>query len=151
MIHRKRLERLSWESLPIILVPLEEYSSLKPTDVKFWTGSTHLSFPVTLVLTRCLVAYINEFVAACSTCSQNKKGCFNHYPCLDVLGQTLPLTLSLVCQSLKVTVILTIIDRFSKAAHFVLLPKLPSALETTPLLNQRLFQLHGIPYDIVSD
>lgn len=32
------------------------------------------------------------------------------------------------------TTILTIVDRFSKAVHFVPLPKLPSALETTNLL-----------------
>lgn len=43
------------------------------------------------------------------------------------------------------TVILTIIDCFSKAAHFVALPKLPTALETARLLTQHVFRLHGIP------
>ncbi|KAI4805924.1 hypothetical protein KUCAC02_010517 [Chaenocephalus aceratus] len=47
--------------------------------------------------------------------------------------------------------ILTIVDRFSKAVHFVPLPKLPSALETATLLTQHVFRLHGIPQDIVSD
>lgn len=47
--------------------------------------------------------------------------------------------------------ILTIVDRFSKAVHFVPLPKLPSALETANLLVQHVFHLHGIPQDIVSD
>lgn len=49
------------------------------------------------------------------------------------------------------TTILTIIDRFSKAAHFVALTKLPTALETAQLLTQHVFRLHGIPQDIVSE
>lgn len=47
--------------------------------------------------------------------------------------------------------ILTIVERFSKALHFVLLIKLPSALETANLLVTHVFRLHGIPSDIVSD
>lgn len=47
--------------------------------------------------------------------------------------------------------ILTIVDRFSKAGHFVALPKLPTALETANLLVEHVFHLHGIPSDIVSD
>uniref|UniRef100_A0A3B3C9J6 Gypsy retrotransposon integrase-like protein 1 n=1 Tax=Oryzias melastigma TaxID=30732 RepID=A0A3B3C9J6_ORYME len=49
------------------------------------------------------------------------------------------------------TVILTIVDRFSKAAHFVALPKLPTAAETATALVDHVFRLHGIPSDIVSD
>lgn len=49
------------------------------------------------------------------------------------------------------TTILTIIDRFSKAAHFVALPGLPTALGTAKQLTQHLFWLHGVPQDIVSD
>lgn len=49
------------------------------------------------------------------------------------------------------TVVLTIVDWFSKAVHFVALPQLPSALETAQLLTQHVFWLHGIPLDIVSD
>ncbi|KAJ8332185.1 hypothetical protein SKAU_G00428350 [Synaphobranchus kaupii] len=49
------------------------------------------------------------------------------------------------------SVILTIVDRFSKAVHFVPLPKLPSALETAELLVSHVVRLHGIPSDIVSD
>ena len=49
------------------------------------------------------------------------------------------------------TVILTLVDRFSKSVHFIPLLKLPSALETANLLVLHLFRLHGIPQDIVSD
>lgn len=48
------------------------------------------------------------------------------------------------------TVILIVIDRFSKAAHFVPLPKLPSAFETAQLLVQHV-RIHSIPSDAVSD
>lgn len=47
--------------------------------------------------------------------------------------------------------ILTIVDCFSKAAHFIPLPKLPTALETGNLLITHVFKLHGIPQDIGSD
>lgn len=49
------------------------------------------------------------------------------------------------------SVILTIIDRFSKSAHFVALEKFPTALEMTQLLIDHVFRLHGILQDIVSD
>ncbi|KAL0148675.1 hypothetical protein M9458_056002, partial [Cirrhinus mrigala] len=45
------------------------------------------------------------------------------------------------------TVILVVVDQFSKAAQFVPLPKLPSAKETAELL----MKVFGIPLDIVSD
>ena len=47
--------------------------------------------------------------------------------------------------------ILTIVDRFSKAVHYVPLPKLPSAAEMADLLTVHVVRLHGIPSDIVSD
>ncbi|KAF7647356.1 hypothetical protein LDENG_00173630 [Lucifuga dentata] len=46
---------------------------------------------------------------------------------------------------------MTIVDRFSRAAHFVPLPKLPSAKETAELLVQHVVRIHGLPSDIVSD
>ncbi|KAM9364888.1 acidic mammalian chitinase-like [Pholidichthys leucotaenia] len=54
-------------------------------------------------------------------------------------------------------VILTIVDRFSKAIHLVALSKLPSASETSEtsetaeLLISQVICLHNIPLDIVSD
>ena len=49
------------------------------------------------------------------------------------------------------TTILTIIDHFSKAAHFIPLDKLPSFAETADLHTNHVFWLHGIPSEIVSD
>ncbi|KAK3560615.1 hypothetical protein QTP86_012141 [Hemibagrus guttatus] len=49
------------------------------------------------------------------------------------------------------TVIMVIVDRFSKAARFVPLPKLPTAKETADLIITHVFRVFGIPQDIVSD
>ncbi|KAL4009381.1 hypothetical protein ACER0C_003233 [Sarotherodon galilaeus] len=95
---------------------------------------------------------VREYISACSTCAQNKSV---HQPPSGLL-QPLP-TPSHPWSHIAVdfitgnTVILTIVDRFSKAAHFVALPKLPTALETARLLTDHVFRLHGIPTDIVSD
>lgn len=48
-------------------------------------------------------------------------------------------------------VILTVIDRFSKFAHILTLPKLPSAKETADILVAHMFRLLGLTSDIVSD
>uniref|UniRef100_A0A3Q2NXQ9 Integrase catalytic domain-containing protein n=1 Tax=Fundulus heteroclitus TaxID=8078 RepID=A0A3Q2NXQ9_FUNHE len=49
------------------------------------------------------------------------------------------------------TVILTVVDRFSKMAHFIPLPKLPSARETARVVMDHVFRQHGLPRDVVSD
>ncbi|XDV33933.1 hypothetical protein PO909_004169 [Leuciscus waleckii] len=49
------------------------------------------------------------------------------------------------------TVVLTVVDRFSKATHFIPLPKLPSAKETAVTVVDHVFRLHGLPIDVVSD
>lgn len=48
------------------------------------------------------------------------------------------------------TTILTVADRFSKMAHFIALPKLPSCKETAEVLVNLVFRLHVLPRDIVS-
>ncbi|KAK6308489.1 hypothetical protein J4Q44_G00217600, partial [Coregonus suidteri] len=40
---------------------------------------------------------------------------------------------------------------FSKFAHFLALPKLPTARETADILVEHVFRSHGLPTDIVSD
>lgn len=48
------------------------------------------------------------------------------------------------------TVILSVVDRFSKMTHFVPLPKRPSA-KTAQLILLHVFRLHGIWVYVVSD
>lgn len=49
------------------------------------------------------------------------------------------------------TTILTVIDRFSKACRLILIPKLPTALETAEHLCTNIFRYYGLPEDIVSE
>ncbi len=46
------------------------------------------------------------------------------------------------------TVVLTVVDRFSKATHFIPLPKLR---ETATIVLDHVFRIHGLPVDVVSD
>ncbi|KAI2664147.1 Transposon Ty3-G Gag-Pol polyprotein [Labeo rohita] len=49
------------------------------------------------------------------------------------------------------TVVLTVVDRFSKAVHFFPLLKLPSARETAAVVLDHVFRIHGLPVNVVSD
>ena len=101
-----------------------------------------------------MVPDISAFVAACTVCAQNKtprqapSGLLQSLPvprrpwshiCLDFVTGLPP--------SDGNTVILAVVDRFSKAAHFIPLPKLPSAKETA----QHVIRIHVFPVDIVSE
>ena len=46
---------------------------------------------------------------------------------------------------------MTVVDRFSRMAHFIPIAKLPSAAETGELLVQHVLRLNGLPRDIVSN
>ncbi|KAG1940254.1 retrotransposable element, partial [Pimephales promelas] len=99
-----------------------------------------------------------RFVAACSVCAQTKSG--NSPPAGLLRPLPIPsrpwshIALDFVTglpASAGKTVILTVIDRFSKAAHFIPLAKLPSAKETAQVIVENVFRIHGLPTDIVSD
>ena len=105
-----------------------------------------------------MCADVRRYVAACVTCARNKN---LHQPPAGLL-QPLPvpsrpwshIAMDFVTglpPSEGHSAILTIIDRFSKAVHYIPLLKLPSAKETADLLTQHVIRLHGIPADIVSD
>jgi len=99
-----------------------------------------------------------EYILACSVCARGKA---SHQPPIGLL-RPLPTPgcpwshigvdfVTGLPVSDGMTTVLTIVDRFFKAAHFVGLPKLPSARETAVLLTNHVFRLHGIPLNIVSD
>lgn len=98
------------------------------------------------------------YVAACPVCVRNKS---SNQPSSGLL-HPLPiprrpwshLALDFVTglpPSDGKTVILTVVDRFSKFVHLLPLPKLPSAKEMSDLLVREVFRHHGLPVDIVSD
>ncbi|CAJ1078658.1 Pol polyprotein [Xyrichtys novacula] len=99
-----------------------------------------------------------EFTLACSVCARNKT---SNQPSSGFL-RPLPIPrrpwshiavdfVTGLPPSQGNTAILTIVDRFSKSAHFLPLPKLPTAIKTADLLVSQVFRIHGIPSDIVSD
>lgn len=101
---------------------------------------------------------VETYVRACRVCNQNKT------PSRPPAGLLQPLPVPRrpwshiamdfvtgLPQSGKFTAILTVVDRFSKMAHFVPLPKLPSAKETAQLVLHHVFRLHGLPRDVVTD
>uniref|UniRef100_A0A803J5N9 Integrase catalytic domain-containing protein n=1 Tax=Xenopus tropicalis TaxID=8364 RepID=A0A803J5N9_XENTR len=49
------------------------------------------------------------------------------------------------------TVIWVVVDRFSKMAHFISLPQLPSAKVLADLFITHIFKFHGFPENIISD
>uniref|UniRef100_A0A8C5QDJ5 Gypsy retrotransposon integrase-like protein 1 n=1 Tax=Leptobrachium leishanense TaxID=445787 RepID=A0A8C5QDJ5_9ANUR len=49
------------------------------------------------------------------------------------------------------TAIMVVVDRFSKMAHFLPIPGLPTASETASLFLKEIVRLHGVPSSIVSD
>ena len=99
-----------------------------------------------------------EFIAACPVCARAK----GNSQCPQGLLQLLPvphrpwshIALDFVTglpESQDHTVILTVVDRFSKAVHFIPLPKLPSFKEMAQVLVQHVFHLHGLPLEVTSD
>jgi len=71
-------------------------------------------------------------------------------PCLPMCPISLDFVTGLPLSN-KQTTILTVVDRFSKMAHFVLLPKFSSAKETAELVLLLVFRLQDLPMDVVSD
>lgn len=102
--------------------------------------------------------YIRRFIASCSVCAQTKVS--NRPPAGLLRPLPVPsrpwaqIALDFITglpSSGGNTVILTVIDRFSKAARFVPLPKLPSARETAQIVVDHVFKIHGLPENVVSD
>ncbi len=101
---------------------------------------------------------IREFVLASSVCARGKTS--NRPP--EGLLQPLSVPsrpwshialdfVTALPPSLGNTVVLTVVDRFSKMAHFIPLPKLPSAKETAATVVNHVFRIHGLPVHVVSD
>ncbi|KAK1795713.1 hypothetical protein P4O66_001201 [Electrophorus voltai] len=101
---------------------------------------------------------IVRYVASCAVCARRKT------PCTPPAGKLLPLPtppqpLSYLAidfvTGLPVsegnTVVLVIVDRFSKMVRFLPLKDLPTAWELAELLFHQVFRVFGLPEDIVSN
>ena len=93
---------------------------------------------------------MTEYVAACPVCDRNKTSS------LAPMGLLQPLpvpqrpwshiSLDFVTglpPSKGNTTVLTVVDRFTKMVHFILLLKLPSAKETAEVMLRHVFRIHG--------
>uniref|UniRef100_A0A8C5MK70 Gypsy retrotransposon integrase-like protein 1 n=1 Tax=Leptobrachium leishanense TaxID=445787 RepID=A0A8C5MK70_9ANUR len=101
---------------------------------------------------------VRLFVLACQVCARSKTS-----KSLPVgLLQPLPtpkrpwshLSMDFIVDLLKSkghTVVLTVVDRFSKMAHFIPVPKLPTAKELAVVFAREIVRIHGVPSEIVSD
>lgn len=105
-----------------------------------------------------LPADAQEFVRSCAVCNTSKSS--HQLPAGLLLPLPTPqrpwshIALDFVTnlpRSNNCTVILTIIDRFSKACRLVPLPELPTAFETAEALCDYVFHFYNLPEDIVSD
>ncbi|WJX52068.1 hypothetical protein P8452_38212 [Trifolium repens] len=101
---------------------------------------------------------VEQFVKACAVCQQTKPS--NHYP----YGLLHPLPIPhRVWEDISMdfiiglpsfqthTVILVVVDRLSKAAHFRPLPTHFTAVKVAELFIHMVCKLHGMPRSIVSD
>uniref|UniRef100_A0A3B3I4G6 Gypsy retrotransposon integrase-like protein 1 n=1 Tax=Oryzias latipes TaxID=8090 RepID=A0A3B3I4G6_ORYLA len=101
---------------------------------------------------------VREYISACTTCARSKTSSSAPAGLLHPLSTPnrpwSHLAIDFVTglpPSRGNIVILTVIDRFSKMAHFIPLPQLPTATQTANIMVDHVFRHHGIPADIVSD
>uniref|UniRef100_A0A8C6L3L3 Gypsy retrotransposon integrase-like protein 1 n=1 Tax=Nothobranchius furzeri TaxID=105023 RepID=A0A8C6L3L3_NOTFU len=101
---------------------------------------------------------VRSYINACHVCARNKSSNQPPYGLLNPLPiPSRPwshIALDFVTglpPSRGFNVILTVIDRFSKACHLIPLKTLPSSAETATLLVKHVFRLHGTPSEILSD
>lgn len=101
---------------------------------------------------------VGEYVAACLVCVSNKASHSQpaglSRPLSDPCHPWACISVDFVSglpDSGGNTVILTVIEKFTKMTHFLPLPKLPSAKETAEVMLAQVFRLHSFPRDVVSD
>jgi hypothetical protein len=101
---------------------------------------------------------VTNLVKACSTCQQTKHPTYPSYGLLQPLpipnGVWEDISMDFVVglpSFQNSTVVLVVVDRFSKAAHFGMLPTHFTASKVADLFAKMIFRLHGLPKSIISD
>ncbi len=134
---------ITWACASLISCHPGSRRTLSPVCERFWWPSMRND--------------VNEYVAACSTCEQNKS---KNVPSAGLL-QPLPvpqrpwsdISLDFVTglpPSVGNTTVLTVVDRFSKMVCFIPLPKLPSAKDTAEVLMSHVCRVFGFPRNVLS-
>ena len=101
---------------------------------------------------------VKDFCDSCDTCARAKTPRHKSHGLLMPLPiPTRPwssLSMDFIVElpnSVGMTTILTIVDRWTKMAHFIPIESLPSAEETAELFINHVLRLHGLPDEIISD
>jgi len=99
-----------------------------------------------------------SFVNSCEQCQRNKVSRHKRYDLLRPLE--IPdrpwksIEIDFLCglpEFKKFTVIMVVVDRFSKMIHLIPFKEISSAEETAKALLKNIFKLHGLPVDIYTD
>lgn len=101
---------------------------------------------------------VTAFVNACKTCQFTKTpaqlpfGLFQPLPVLQGVWEDISLDFIIGLPSFQNhTMILVVVDRFSKVAHFGMLPSYITAIKVADLFAKMIYKLHGMPKSIVLD
>lgn len=101
---------------------------------------------------------VKLYVESCHTCSRSKRSTHKPYGLLQPLpvpeGPWKSITMDFIVELPKsngMTTIMTIVDRYSKMARFVALPKIPTAEETAKLVIKEVVRHFGTPTQVISD
>lgn len=101
---------------------------------------------------------IVSFVNSCEQCARNKVSRHKRYDLLRPLE--IPdrpwrsIEIDFLCglpESKKHTVIMVVVDRFSKMIHLIPFKEIPTAEQTAKAFMENIFKLHGLPTDIYTD
>ena len=102
--------------------------------------------------------FVKDYVRSCDTCSRSKHPQHRPYGLLQPMpipeSPWKSISLDFITDlplSKGFDTILTVVDRFTKMAHFLPCTKTITSQETADLLMREVFKHHGLPDDIVSD
>jgi hypothetical protein len=124
----------------------------------------HSGFPVTYRRVRQLFAWPNmkgmvkDYVAGCSVCQQSKPdrskypGLLQPLPVPDQAWQVVSLDfIEGLPRSTNANIILVVVDKYSKYAHFLPLLHPYTAFKVDKIFMSSIYKLHGMPEAIISD
>jgi transposase InsO family protein len=102
--------------------------------------------------------FVEDYVRSCDTCCRSKNPQHRPYGLLQQMpipeNPWKSISLDFITDlppSKGFDTILTVVDRFTKMAHFLPCTKTINSQETAELLMREVFRHHGLPDDIISD
>jgi len=101
---------------------------------------------------------VTKYVNSCQSCARNKINRHRKYGLLQPLDTPerpwKSIEIDFLCglpDSKGYTVIMVVVDRFSKMIHLIPFKQIPDAKQTAKAFMNNIFKLHGLPQDIYTD